>query len=87
MAKMFEKPPDEKVATTSGLMPVVAPTCRKMSAKAKEERGMPLRTDVKKGHPEGNVGMKVVQVWDWEPETPPSPEEKKIETPRAPSCM
>lgn len=68
-AKMFEKPPEEKVAAVSGAMPVVAPT------------------EVMKGQPEGKVGTKVVQRADCEPETPPSPEAKRMEVPRAPSCM
>ena len=37
------------------------------------------------GQPDGKVGMKVVQLWLWEPETPPSPDEKKTDVPRAPS--
>ena len=44
-------------------------------------------TEDTKGQPDGKVGIKVVQVCDWEPDTPPSPEEKKTETPRAPSCI
>lgn len=44
-------------------------------------------TEVKKGHPEGKVGMKVVQDCDCEPETPPSPEENRIDVPLAPSCI
>lgn len=37
-----------------------------------------------KGHPEGKVGKKVVQLLVWDPATPPSPEAKRIETPAAP---
>lgn len=44
-------------------------------------------TDVMKGQPEGKVGKKVEQLPDCEPETPPSPEAKRIDVPRAPSCM
>ena len=40
-----------------------------------------------KGQPEGKVGMKVLQLWLCEPETPPSPEAKRMDVPRAPSCM
>ena len=50
--------------------------------------GTPLDvpTEVTKGQVEGKVGAKAVQeLLSLEPETPPSPEEKRTETPRAPS--
>ena len=31
--------------------------------------------------------MKVEQLWLCEPETPPSPDAKRMDVPRAPSCM
>ena len=31
--------------------------------------------------------MKVLQELDWDPETPPSPEAKRIDVPRAPIAM
>ena len=43
-------------------------------------------TEVRKGHPEGNVGRKdVLQAVVCNPATPPSPDAKRIEVPRAPS--
>ena len=43
-------------------------------------------TEVTKGQPEGKVGTNDLQVLlSREPETPPSPEEKSTDTPRAPS--
>ena len=45
-------------------------------------------TEVMKGQPEGNVGRNdLLHVVVCDPATPPSPDEKRIETPRAPSCM
>lgn len=38
-----------------------------------------------KGQPEGKVGTNLEQLADCEPETPPSPEAKRMEVPRAPS--
>ncbi len=38
-----------------------------------------------KGQPEGKVGTNLEQLEDCEPETPPSPEAKRMEVPRAPS--
>ena len=38
-----------------------------------------------KGQPDGNVGRKVVQLPPWPSSTPLSPEEKKMDVPRAPS--
>ena len=70
---MLENPPDEKSAAVSGLMPVAAPT------------------DVKKGQPEGKDVIKVAQVDGWSgnrvPHASASPDEKRIEVPRAPSRM
>ena len=40
-----------------------------------------------KGQPEGKVGMNVEQLWLCEPETPPSPDAKRMDVPRAPSCI
>lgn len=83
---MLENPPEEKFADVSGLIPVVAPTCFK-SLTALTAVIWQL-TDVKKGHPEGNVGTKVVlQDCFCVPETPPSPEEKIMDVPLAPSCI
>ena len=42
-------------------------------------------TEVTKGQVEGKVGINVVQEVLPEPATPPSPEEKRRDTPRAPS--
>lgn len=42
-------------------------------------------TEVMKGQPEGKVGTKVLQLADCEPETPPSPDAKRMDVPRAPS--
>lgn len=42
-------------------------------------------TAVTKGEAAGQVGMKVVQGPDWPPETPPSPEAKKMVIPRTPA--
>ena len=44
-------------------------------------------TEVINGQPEGKVGMKVLQELDRDPETPPSPEAKRIDVPRAPIAM
>ena len=44
-------------------------------------------TEVRKGQPEGNVGMNVTQLWLCVPATPPSPEAKRMDVPRAPSIM
>lgn len=38
-----------------------------------------------KGQPEGKVGRNLVQLEVCEPATPPSPEAKRIDVPRAPS--
>src|SRR6266702_1746309 len=39
------------------------------------------------GQPDGKVGLKVVHPGLCEPETPPSPDEKRMLTPRAPRAM
>jgi len=85
-AKMLEKPPEEKEAEVSGT-PVVAPTDVMLYIEAGvrellEQRGEDV---AHKGQPDGKVGTKVVQSPLWDPETPPSPEEKRMEVPRAPS--
>ncbi len=89
VGKTFEKPPLEKLAATSGAMPLVAPTevrlgarAVSMSARRERERGRWAY----KGQPDGKLGTKVVHCWDWVPDTPPSPEENKMDVPRAPSC-
>ena len=47
----------------------------------------PIRTEVMNGQTEGKVGWKVEQLPGCTPETPPSPDAKRTEVPRAPSCM
>lgn len=44
-------------------------------------------TEVTKGQPDGKVGMNVVPEVAWTPQTPPSPEAKRTDVHRAPSCM
>ena len=44
-------------------------------------------TEVINGQPEGKVGTKVSQELDRDPETPPSPEAKSTDVPRAPIAM
>lgn len=67
-------------------MPVVAPTEVKLYGHSARTL-VAVGSHAYKGHPEGKVGMKVVQRWLCDPDTPPSPEAKRMEVPRAPSCM
>ena len=83
MPKKFEKPPDEKEAEVSGT-PVVPPTDVMLrSSFSDDSRNSTIKTY--KGQPEGKVARKLVQRVVCEPATPPSPEENRMEVPRAPS--
>ena len=46
-----------------------------------------IHTEVMNGQPEGKVGTNVEHWAGPTPATPPSPDENRIEVPRAPSCM
>ena len=83
----MEKPPEEKSAAVSS-MPCVLPTEVKLKFELVLERLSEMNVIAYKGQPEGNVGMKddpSHALVDWEPETPPSPDAKRMEVPRAPS--
>lgn len=86
MAKMFENPPEENDAATSAPTPWVAPTEVTLPNLFVRIAGVFKRYATYKGHVDGNVGKKVSQPVDCEPPTPPSPDENKTVTPRAPSC-
>ena len=79
----MEKPPEEKLAAVS-VTPSVAPTEVRLWGLV-QDTGAVRANNAYKGQPEGKVGMKVVQRWLCEPETPPSPDAKSTDVPRAPS--
>ena len=83
----MEKPPEENEAEVSGT-PCVAPTEVMLFGRVsiESEEGDISGWEPHNGHPDGKVGTKFLQLADWEPATPPSPEANKIDTPRAPSC-
>ena len=92
MPKKLENPPDDKDAEVSFklLESSVAPTLVTLERSWHENSSTKgsLRYAYK-GQLFGNVGMNVLQPSlspNALPATPPSPEEKRIETPRAPSC-